>query len=157
MRALIGRSGARCSAVGVCARVTSIILIAALLSGCRAHLRVAIPAASPPQLQHAGTVEPGDHVRVKLRSGATMSFEVAEVRPDALVGTQGEQVRYDAMAQLDRSKFSPVRTIILVGGALALLVMDIDRGGLCLARGGPVTRWCPHRRVCQHTRGLSPS
>jgi hypothetical protein len=136
MRALVGRSGARCSAVGVCARVTSIILIAALLSGCRAHLRVAIPAASPPQVQHAGTVEPGDHVRVKLRSGATMSFEVAEVRPDALVGTQGEQVRYDAMAQLDRSTFSPVRTIILVGGALALLVMTLTAAAYASLAGG---------------------
>jgi hypothetical protein len=136
MRALVGRSGARCSAVGVCARVTSIILIAALLSGCRAHLRVAIPAASPPQVQHAGTVEPGDHVRVKLRSGATMSFEVAEVRPDVLVGTQGEQVRYDAMAQLDRSTFSPVRTIILVGGALALLVMTLTAAAYASLAGG---------------------
>lgn len=133
MRALLGSEG---SAVGIGARVTSIILIAALLSGCRAHLRVAIPAASPPQLQHAGTVEPGDHVRVKLRSGATMSFEVAEVRPDALVGTQGEQVRYDAMAQLDRSKFSPVRTIILVGGALALLVMTLTAAAYASLAGG---------------------
>jgi len=133
MRALLGSSG---SAVGIGARVTSIILIAALLSGCRAHLRVAIPTASPPQLQNAGTVEPGDRVRVKLRSGATMSFEVAEVRPDALVGTQGQQVRYDAMTQLDRSTFSPVRTVILVGGALALLVMTLTAAAYASLAGG---------------------
>lgn len=105
-------------------RVTSVVLTAVLLAGCRARHRVVIPTEGPPRLD-TSAVQPGDDVRVKLQSGETLYFEVAEVRPDALLSTRGLEVRFDAMARLDRSKFSPMRTVLLVGGALAALVMAV--------------------------------
>ena len=116
-------------------RATSVILIGVLLAGCRAQHRVVIPTEGPPRLD-ASAVQPGDHVRVKLQSGTTLHFEVAEVRPDALVSTRGQEVRFDAMARLDRSKFSPVRTVILVGGALAVLVMAVTAAAYASLAGG---------------------
>lgn len=70
-------------------------------------------------------MQPGDHVRVKLQSGATLTFDVAEVRSDELVGTKGQRVRYSAMTQLQRSQFSAGRTVLLVIGALGLLVITL--------------------------------
>jgi len=113
-----------CVSQGAFARATAVVLITVLLTGCHARQRLVIPTEAPPR-QDVTAVQPGDHVRVKLQSGATLSFEVAEVRSDELVGTTGQRVRYSAMAQLQRSQFSAGRTVLLVVAGLGLLVITL--------------------------------
>jgi hypothetical protein len=106
-----------------------------LLAGCHARQRLVIPTEAPPR-QDVSVVQPGDHVRVKLQSGATLAFEVAEVRSDELVGTKGQRVRYGDMAQLQRSRFSAGRTAVLVVGGLGLLVITLTGMAYASLAGG---------------------
>jgi hypothetical protein len=108
----------------VVARITAALLAVTLLSGCSAHRRMLIPGQPPPRPDARG-VEAGDGVRITQQSGARVSFRVAEVRPDALVSSTGERIAFDSMTRLEARKFAWGRTLILAGGALALLLMTL--------------------------------
>lgn len=122
MRVGLGQSNSRVLRRGGVARLTAVVLVATLLAGCHARQRMNIPSG-PPMRPDATTVQPGDRVRVRFESGTTVSFTVAEVRPDSLVGTKGQHVAYGSMTKLERTHFAAGRTIVLVVGGLALLVM----------------------------------
>jgi hypothetical protein len=129
------RRSCLCVSQGAFGRATAGILITVLLAGCHAQQRLDIPTEAPPR-QDVTAVQPGDHVRVKLQSGTTLTFEVAEVRPDELVGIKGQRVRYGEMARLQRSHFSAGRTVVLVVGGLALLVITLTGMAYASLAGG---------------------
>lgn len=124
MRALLDRPGSRPSSWLTCGRFTAVILIAAMLAGCHARQRLDIPGVAPPR-PDAASVQPGNHVKIKLRSGKIVSFTVAEVRSDQLVGTKGQQVDYQSMTRLERTHLAVGRTIVLVVGLALYLALGV--------------------------------
>ncbi|MGE0815845.1 MAG: hypothetical protein AB7O28_11515 [Vicinamibacterales bacterium] len=111
-------------------RLLAALLAVLLLDGCAAHRRLAIPgqppragAATAAAGGEAATLRPGDHVRIRLQSGTVLRVTLAEVRSDALVTTRGQRIPFEAMARLEKRHLSVVRTAILVGGGLGLLVL----------------------------------
>ncbi len=100
----------------------AVVLIAVMLAGCHAQKRLDIPGVAPPR-PDAVAVQPGNRVKIKLQSGKTVSFTVAEVRPDQLVGTKGQLVDYQSMTRLERTHLAVGRTIVLVVGLAVYLVV----------------------------------
>lgn len=131
-------AGTRGRAAG---RALTALLALLLFDACAAHRRMALPGEAPvvgaaPVDSAVATVQPGDHVRIRLQSGTELRVVVAEVRPDALVTTTGQRVPYDAMTRLEKRQVSAVRTGVLVLGALGLLVMVLTAAAYASLAGG---------------------
>ncbi len=62
------------------------------------------------------TPKKGDHLRATLINGNIANFTVADVQPDALVGTDGQRVLYRDIARLEHKHLSKGRTGALVAG-----------------------------------------
>jgi hypothetical protein len=87
--------------------------------------RVAVPDStpSPPNAAVFATLKVGDNVRITLRNGEKVSFALAEVRADGLVGRGGRHIPYGDMAQLEERHVSGSKTALLIGGAVGLFIL----------------------------------
>jgi hypothetical protein len=103
-----------------------------LLSGCVSLRSVAIPAPG-----QSVAVKAGDKVQVRTRAGETLSFEVAVVESDALVGRAPRagtivRVKYLDIDTLQVEKPDKTRTALLVTGIIVALA-----AGVLIASGPP--------------------
>jgi hypothetical protein len=73
-------------------------------------------------------VQAGDDVRVETRDGRRDRFTVQQIDGDVLVADTGARYALADIVQLQRRSFSPVRTALLVGGALFGLLVG-EAGG----------------------------
>jgi hypothetical protein len=110
------------------ALVTVVALSVSILNGCHTMTRVAVPDStpSPPNAAVFATLKVGDNVRITLRNGEKVSFALAEVRADGLVGRGGRHIPYGDMAQLEERHASGSKTawlIVAIGGAVVLFIL----------------------------------
>ena len=98
-------------------RITALVLVAALASGCHVQKRIALPGEIPAVSTVA--VKPGDEVRIVMRGGVTALGRVTEVNQDGLIAAGGQRYPYADMLQLERRQFSVGRTVALVAGSVA--------------------------------------
>jgi hypothetical protein len=98
-----------------------LVLCAVLLSGC-SSMRTIQPITAPGQPAF-GPVTAGDTVRVRLRNGERLEFEVQQVQGDTLIAKGGTAVSRADIVQLQRESFSPVKTWSLVGGITAAAIL----------------------------------
>lgn len=139
LRHLGAPAGTRARAAG---RVLVALAAVLLLDACAVHRRMAIPgqppSAGPAAVEPGGAagLRPGDHVRIQLQSGTVLRVVVAEVRPEAIVTTQGQRIPYESMTRLEKRHVSVVATTLLVGGGLGLLAMVMVGVALASLAGG---------------------
>jgi hypothetical protein len=126
------------NASGTCALI-GLLLGTLVVSGCHTHQHVALPgsasaAAPEDELPH---VNPGDHVRVTMRTGERLNFLVEEVLKDALIAKGGRRFPYEEMARLEKKQLAKGRTTALVVGisAAALTLILLAATAAALAAG----------------------
>lgn len=98
-----------------------ICLLAALASACHVQTRIALPGASP-QAVAGPVVKAGDNVVIELKDGTLAGCVVAEVQPDAIIGTRGQRYPTAEIVRIERRRVSLVRSAGLVAGLYAGLV-----------------------------------
>ena len=115
------------NASGTCALI-GLLLGTLVVSGCHTQQHLSLPggaSASAPEGELP--LNPGDHVRVTLRTGEHLDFLVDEVLNDALMAKGGRRFPYAEMARLEKMELSKGKTTALVLGisaaAIALLVL----------------------------------
>ena len=101
-------------------RLACAVLCAALLSGC-SSMRTIQPATAPDQPAF-GAVEAGDTVRIRLRSGERLEFEVEQIQGSTIVAKGGTRFSREDIVQLQRASFSHVKTWSLVGSITGLVI-----------------------------------
>jgi mRNA-degrading endonuclease toxin of MazEF toxin-antitoxin module len=102
------------------ARLVALVLTAVLASGCHVQTRVALPGDAPaPGVVAASTVKAGDEVRLVLRDGTIARVTVAEVTPDAIVGTGGQRYPIAEIVRLDIRSVALGRTAGVTAGIIA--------------------------------------
>lgn len=84
-------------------------------------MRTIQPAVGPGEPAF-GPVTRGDTVRVRLRSGERLEFEVAQIQGDTLVAKGGTRFSRTDIVQLQRESFSKVKTWTLVGTISGLVI-----------------------------------
>jgi hypothetical protein len=98
-------------------KITALVVMAALLSGCHIQKRIAlpgeIPAASPLD------VAPGDEVRIVMRGGVRALVRVADANGEGLTAAGGKRYLYADMLQLEKRQVSFGRTAALIAGSVA--------------------------------------
>jgi len=95
-----------------------VVVGALILNGCHTLTRVEVPDSTPsaPNAAVFAELKAGDHVRITLRSGEKVSFALAEVRADGLVGRGGRHIPYRDMAKLEERHVSRGKTAWLIAG-----------------------------------------
>jgi hypothetical protein len=82
---------------------------------------------APQPADIGSAVKPGDRVRVTTRDGQVLKFEVTRFTESSLVGESSEGKSSDVplaeITQLDLVEFSPGKSIGLVAGVLAGLLL----------------------------------
>jgi hypothetical protein len=87
-----------------------------------------IHPTAPPSAPPFHGVQAGDIVRVETRDGRHDRFTVQQIDGDVLVADTGARYALADIVRLQRRSFSPVRTALLVGGALFSLLVG-EAGG----------------------------
>jgi hypothetical protein len=97
-------------------RTIGVVLIAMILSGCHHMVPiVAQPSAQPPDVAAAlAKVKAEDEVRVTLQNGNRHVVEVAEVRADALLASDGRRFPHADIARLEVRRVAKAKTIALI-------------------------------------------
>ena len=102
------------------ARLVALVMTAVLASGCHVQTRVALPGDAPaPGVVAASTVKAGDEVRLVLRDGTIARVTVAEMTPDAIVGTSGQRYPIAEIVRLDIRSVALGRTAGVTAGIIA--------------------------------------
>jgi hypothetical protein len=94
---------------------TAMLVLASFVVACTTTQPIDLGAPTP----LAEEVRPGDEVAITTRDGRKLTFEVVRVEDDALIGAT-ERVERDEIAELEVTRFSPLRTAGLAGGGLLL-------------------------------------
>ena len=113
-------------------RLAIVALSILAFTACHSHARVAVPSGHPGQATASTDdgLQPGDHVRVTLVDGKSMTFVVSTVDRDALVATDGRRVPYQDISRLETRHVSIVKTTVLVLGVLVVLpIIVVALGG----------------------------
>src|SRR5213075_2136512 len=108
-------------------RLVTVLLSILLFAGCHSHVRVDVPHGQPaqPAASTEMKLHPGDQVRVTLTDGKTVTFVVATIEPDALVGSDGRRVLYSDMSELEKRHVSAGKTTALIAGAVVVIPLLI--------------------------------
>jgi len=137
-------------------RLAIVALSILAFTACHSHARVALPSGHPGQATASTDLglQPGDHVRVTLVDGKTITFVVSNVDRDALVATDGRRVPYHDISRLETRHLSIVKTTVLVLGVLFVIRITVDAlGG---ADSEPESSGSPVKVICTELcdRGL---
>jgi hypothetical protein len=98
-------------------KITALVVMAALLSGCHIQKRIALPGEIPAASPLA--VAPGDEVRIVMRGGVKALVRVADANGEGLTAAGGKRYLYADMLQLEKRQVSFGRTAALIAGSVA--------------------------------------